>query len=153
MTVQIDYLRVVSVAEWCSRYDARGGRTRYPGLSPLGGCIVARRGTATIRLLCNLYTRDYDPAACLQPELLQTVHPGLKAEFMYSDIYKKEALMLLNSSKRARDYIAALEPLPMDYLPPYREWRGDDLLEMQALTRAIAATAECLAVLNELGLR
>lgn len=153
MTLPFDFLRVVTLEEWSSRHKARGGRALYPGLSPLGGCVVARRGTATLRLLCSLYTRGFDPAACLQPELLPTIHPGLKAEFLFSDVYKPQALALLKVNKRARDYIASLQSLPREDLPRHWDWRGDELLELQSVTRSISAAAQCFDVLAELGIK
>ena len=147
--MEIDYIRIIGADEFEHRAPEWLVKTPKSDvmLTPLGGAVLVRLGSLTARTLQSWSTSNIDGNACLQPELLQTVHPGLKAELLYSVGMYAEAQALLESSKRGRDYALALVGVQH-----YGEWRAAELREFQALARSIAALAKCLSVLEELGI-
>lgn len=139
--MKLDYMRVIGDKEMFSRQPAEVYST------PLGGAVLVRKNSLTAQALKRWSTSSIDAAACLQPEMLQTVHPGLKAELLYSQGLQVEAVAFLHASKRARDYILALV-----HVRRYDGESGHKLDEFQSLTRSISAAAECFDILEELGL-
>ena len=140
MSHEIDYIRVIGAEEFRHRHED-------VMITPLGGAVLIRRNSSTAWSLFHWSTGSIDGNACLQPEAMPTVHPGLKAEVLYSVGMYAEARGLLESSKRALDYALALVGVH-----PYGEWRVAELQEFQTLARSIAAAMACLSVLEEFGL-
>lgn len=141
MTPEIDYIRILGIEEFNHRSPENVMCT------PLGGAVLVRRGSLTAKVLKQWSTSNIDAGACLQPEMMSTVHPGLKAELLYSTGMHAEAQGLLESSKRARHYALALVGVQH-----YGTWRVAELDEFRNLTRSINAAEACMDVLDELGI-
>ena len=149
MNNAVDYIRILGSAEFDHRAPEWLVHTPKSDvmLTPLGGAVLVRLGSMTAQTLQRWSTSSINAGACLQPELLQTVHPGLKAEVLYSVGMHAEAHLVLESSKRSRDYAVALVGVQHN-----GAWRAAELSEFQSLARSINAKSACLDVLVELGI-
>ena len=149
MNNAVDYIRILGSAEFDHRAPEWLVHTPKSDvmLTPLGGAVLVRLGSMTAQTLQRWSTSSIDGNACLQPEALPTVHPGLKSEVLYSVGMHAEAQLLLESSKRARDYALALVGVQH-----YGAWRAAEFREFQTLARSINAAEACFDILAELGI-
>ena len=148
--VKTDYVRVITKAEL-------HGSELNPGeqalQTPLGGCVIAAPGSTTYHLLCQFLDNPGAAFSRILHEPLLEVPAGLKAEMLYYVADSAAAYKILESSQSAREYVLSLTYIGWDGVYEDDEDDMNDLEEFQAFIRVMHAKAECLSVLDELGLR